>query len=217
MVKAYKIVSRSPTAKLKDYILQALAGQTVNATIAYLRVKASDGTILGEVAVTSSDWNNYQLVKDVTISTAGTASYFSLDNSDNEELYRYDLDTPIDVNANDTIHIEWTIDVQEGTNMNDVLNRILDFIIGTVSDIKIATVTFVYTGSEQASDTNPTVTADIDNDELTVSGSVTPPSNVSYDSIYLKDSNGYILFNISATGTLTGGSANNYTITVSLT
>jgi len=216
MKYVFNIKHNTPTTDLKKLIIQALAGQSVNATIAYMRVKDSNGNILGSAQVTSSDWSNYTVTKNITITTAGSATKFTLENSDGVELYVYELSSPLQLNANDVVSITWSISKQTGTNMNDVGNEILDFIIGNVTSIKIAKVAFYYQGAEQVSQTQLNVTADTTNLKVTITGSVSPSSNVSYDSIWIFDENGMLLFNISASGQLASNVTTNFTIEITL-
>ncbi|RLG81368.1 MAG: hypothetical protein DRO40_09795 [Thermoprotei archaeon] len=212
----YKISTNTPTEELKDRILQALAGQSVDAKIAYLRVKTSDGSILGEVAVASSDWENYTLTKAVNITQSGQASYFSLDASDGAELYTYILPEPVNLNAGDIVQITWSIGTKLGTKMLEVGTRILDYIIGATADILVKTIEFYYQGNLQASVTADNVTADIENNKVDVTGSITPSSDLNYDEVRLRDSSGNLLFRISNSGTLPGNTTTNFTITVNL-
>jgi len=122
------------------------------------------------------------------------------------------------VNAGDVVHIEWTISLSPGSNMNSVSSRILDFIIGAVSDIAIAEVVFANEGAAQLVDTPDSVSPDTANDKVTVSGSVAiGSSEVVYDEVWLRDSAGNELFKLSASGYLEPNTTYDYTIEVSIT
>jgi len=101
--------------------------------------------------------------------------------------------------------------------MLEVGTRILDFIIGAVTDITIGLVRFYYQGNLQAGVSPDSVTADTANNKVEVTGSITPTSDLSYDEIRLTDSAGNILFRISASGTLAANVTTNFTIDVNLT
>jgi len=205
------------TSTLRDRLLQALAGQSVNIAISKIQIKSSAGTVLGEVSVSPANWSNYTLSVDVPISVSGTVDHFALVAPDGAELFTY-TPTPFSVAAGDVVHIEWTLSLNLGSNMNSVSTRILEFIIGAVSDITIATVVFAEAGSLRLSDSPDSVTPDTANDRVTVSGSVTIGSTeVTYDEVWLRDSSGNELFKISASGYLEPNTTYNYTIEVSMT
>ena len=210
-------IHSSPTSTLKDRLVQALAGQSVNASVTKVQIKDSSGNVLGEVSVSSSNWSGYTLAVDITISQGGTVDHFALVASDGAELFTY-TPTSFSVNAGDVVHIEWTISLSPGSNMNSVSSRILDFIIGAVSDIAIAEVVFANGGAAQLVDTPDSVSPDTANDKVTVSGSVTiGSSEVVYDEVWLRDSAGNDLFKLSASGYLEPNTTYDYTIEVSIT
>lgn len=216
MKLGFKVSTNTPTDDLKDRIILALSGETVDAKISKIAIKASDGTVLGEASVSTNDWANYKLTKDISITQDGEASYFSLETSDGIELYRYVLETPITLKKGDVVHVEWTISVVNGTNMIEVA-RVLDFIIGSVTDIKIALVRFYYQGELKAGVSPENVVADTAEDKVVVEGSIQPTSDLDYDEIRLVDSAGYVIFRISSSGTLPANVTTSFTITVSIT
>jgi len=212
----FKISTKTPTEDLKDLIVRALADPSVSVSVAYLRVKDSAGAVLGEVSVSPSDWSNHAITKTVTITNAGTAAYFSLDASDGTELFTYTLPEPISLNVNDTVQINWSISIQLGTNMLAV-SRILDFIEGRITNIKIDKIKFYSGTTELASTTAESVQANTTENTVTVTGSITPSSNIDYDRIILTDANDNEIFTIAASGTLTANITYNITITITLT
>ena len=216
----FKPKTRTPTDTLIDRLIQAFAGQTVNITIKYLRAKDPEGNVLGEVAVSGSDWSNHQISKTITISTAGTLACLSLDAEDGAELYRYDLSTPVDVNAGDSVSVTWTIGITLGTNCKAVEN-VLEVIEGISSmSLRINGMTFVSEGSAiktyDSSNATVNVAPDTTNDKVTVSVTFTDPFGFSYDEITLINVIGAAIISLSASGTVQANVQTTVEVTVTV-
>jgi len=212
----YEVVTKTPTPTLIDRILQRYAGQTANITIAYMRIKTSTGVVLGQASLTYSDWSNHKATKTITITTGGTASYFSLDASDGTELYKYTLSTPFTVSENDTVTISWTIGVQTTTTVTQV-QKLLETIEGYTYDLKIARIYFVSQNSIKDTVTNPSVTPDTTNDKLVISVTLTPSESYTYDKVWLSATDGSLLLELSVSATVSYGTTVSITFNVSIT
>jgi len=136
------------------------------------------------------------------------------------ELYRYDLSTPVDVNAGDSVSVTWTIGITLGTNCKAVEN-VLEVIegISTIS-LQLNGMTFVSEGSAiktyDPSNATVNVAPDITNDKVTVSVTFTDPDGFSYDEITLINVNGAAIISLSATGTVSANVQTTVEVTVSV-
>jgi len=220
MEHSLDVKTHSPTPDLVDQLINALAGQSADYVIAYMRAYDSGGTKLAEASISPTDWSNHQVQKSLTVTTAGELAYLTLETANGLALYRYDLASPITVNVNDVINVTWTIGVTLGTNMVSV-DYILEAIEGSFTDpIEIAQATFFEAGSAvfTATSSNATITKtpDTANDKITVQITFTPSSAFGYDQITLGNSLGIGLLTISATGSVEVGVEVTVTIEISI-
>jgi len=212
----YKIVSHTPTSTLLTRLLQKYAGQSVNIQVAYLRVKDANGTVLGQVSVAPGDWSGNKIQKTVTISTAGTMAYFSLDSSDGAELYKYTLPSTQSVKVGDKVTITWTLTLTAGTTVYAV-NYVLENIEGTNPvDLKIAKAYTLYHGQLMETITGVTVSIDTTNMILTITISWTPNATYNYDEVQIGNSSDRVLFKVNTSGSVTSGTPVSITIQITI-
>jgi len=213
----YNVVSHTPTSTLLTRLLQKYAGQSVNIQVAYLRVKDSNGTVLGQASVAPSDWSGNKIQKTVTISTAGTMAYFSLDSSDGAELYKYILPSTQSVKVGDKVSITWTLTLTAGTTVYQV-NYVLENIEGTNPvDLKISKAYLMRQGYLMETVTGVTVSINTTNMVLTITISWTPNATYNYDEVQIGNSSDQVLFKVNASGSVTAGEQASITIQITFT
>jgi len=215
----FKVKTNSPTGTLIDRLINRYAGGSDDITVAYLRIKDSSGTVLGQASVSPSDWSNHTITKSVTITTGGSAAAFTLESSDGAELYRYAVS--LSLNAGDVVTITWTIGISLGSNCTGV-NYVLENIEGTATttNLKINGVTFFEAGSAiktfDSSNATVSVTPDTTNDRVIVTITFTSNSNFGYDSFELINPEGKPLISVTASGGITAGIQTTFKVTISI-